>query len=152
MLREIRMVDNIPGYIKRVKAGEFRLMGFGHRVYKSYDPRARILREMAPAVFEATAQNPLIDIAVELERIALEDEYFVSRNLYPNVDFYSGIIYQALGFPVTMFPVLFAIPRTAGWLAQWSEMLQDPDQRIARPRQVYEGYDLRAYVDIADRA
>ncbi len=152
MLREIRTVDNIPGYIKRVKAGEFRLMGFGHRVYKSYDPRARILREMAPAVFEATAQNPLIDIAVELERIALEDEYFVSRNLYPNVDFYSGIIYQALGFPVTMFPVLFAIPRTAGWLAQWSEMLQDPDQRIARPRQVYEGYDLRAYVDIADRA
>jgi citrate synthase len=151
MLREIRTVDNIPGYITRVKAGEFRLMGFGHRVYKSYDPRARILREMAPAVFEATAQNPLIDIAVELERIALEDEYFVSRNLYPNVDFYSGIIYQALGFPVTMFPVLFAIPRTAGWLAQWSEMLQDPDQRIARPRQVYEGYDLRAYTDIADR-
>jgi len=151
MLREIGDVKNIPAYVERVKAGEFRLMGFGHRVYKNYDPRARILREMAPDVFKVTARNPLIDIAQELERIALEDDYFVSRNLYPNVDFYSGIIYQALGFPVTMFPVLFAIPRTAGWLAQWAEMIQDPEQRIARPRQVYEGEDERMYVPIAER-
>ena len=146
MLREIGKVDNIPGYIQRVKAGDFRLMGFGHRVYKNYDPRARILREMAPEVFKVTGTNPMLDVAIELERIALEDEYFVNRNLYPNVDFYSGIIYQALGFPVAMFPVLFAIPRTAGWLAQWLEMLQDSDQRIARPRQVYIGYDTRDYV------
>ena len=146
MLREIGKVDNIPGYIERVKAGDFRLMGFGHRVYKNYDPRARILREMAPEVFKVTGTNPMLDVAIELERIALEDEYFVSRNLYPNVDFYSGIIYQALGFPVAMFPVLFAIPRTAGWLAQWLEMLQDSDQKIARPRQVYIGYDTRDYV------
>ena len=118
MLREIGKMENIPGYIQRVKAGDFRLMGFGHRVYKNYDPRARILREMAPEVFKVTGTNPMLDIAIELERIALEDEYFVNRNLYPNVDFYSGIIYQALGFPVAMFPVLFAIPRTAGWLAQ----------------------------------
>jgi citrate synthase len=121
-------------------------MGFGHRVYKNYDPRARILREHAPEVFEITGTDPLLDIAIELERIALEDDYFVSRNLYPNVDFYSGIIYQALGFPVAMFPVLFAIPRTTGWLAQWLEMLDDPEQRIARPRQVYTGYDERDYV------
>ncbi len=146
MLREIGKMENIPGYIQRVKAGDFRLMGFGHRVYKNYDPRARILRELAPEVFEVTGTNPMLDIAIELERIALEDEYFVNRNLYPNVDFYSGIIYQALGFPVAMFPVLFAIPRTAGWLAQWLEMLQDSDQRIARPRQVYIGYDTRDYV------
>jgi citrate synthase len=146
MLREIGKVDAIPGYIQRVKAGDFRLMGFGHRVYKNYDPRARILREMAPEVFKVTGTNPMLDVAIELERIALEDEYFVSRNLYPNVDFYSGIIYQALGFPVAMFPVLFAIPRTAGWLAQWLEMLQDSDQKIARPRQVYIGYDTRDYV------
>jgi citrate synthase len=126
-------------------------MGFGHRVYKNYDPRARILREMAPEVFKATGTNPMLDIAIELEKIALEDEYFVKRNLYPNVDFYSGIIYQALGFPVAMFPVLFAIPRTAGWLAQWQEMLEDPDQRIARPRQVYIGYDDRDYVPVAGR-
>jgi len=151
MLREIGKVENIPGYIQRVKAGDFRLMGFGHRVYKNYDPRARILREMAPEVFKVTGTNPMLDIAIELERIALEDEYFVNRNLYPNVDFYSGIIYQALGFPVAMFPVLFAIPRTAGWLAQWLEMLQDSDQRIARPRQVYIGYDTRDYVGIDAR-
>jgi citrate synthase len=151
MLREIGKVENIPGYIQRVKAGDFRLMGFGHRVYKNYDPRARILRELAPEVFEVTGTNPMLDIAIELERIALEDDYFVSRNLYPNVDFYSGIIYQALGFPVAMFPVLFAIPRTAGWLAQWLEMLQDSDQRIARPRQVYIGYDERKYVSIGKR-
>ena len=151
MLREIGKLENIPGYIQRVKAGDFRLMGFGHRVYKNYDPRARILREMAPEVFKVTGTNPMLDIAIELERIALEDEYFVGRNLYPNVDFYSGIIYQALGFPVAMFPVLFAIPRTAGWLAQWLEMLQDSDQRIARPRQVYIGYDTRDYVGIDAR-
>ena len=151
MLREIGNVDNIPGYIQRVKAGDFRLMGFGHRVYKNYDPRARILRELAPEVFKVTGTNPMLDVAIELERIALEDEYFVKRNLYPNVDFYSGIIYQALGFPVAMFPVLFAIPRTAGWLAQWLEMLQDSDQRIARPRQVYMGYDERDFVSIDSR-
>ncbi len=143
MLNEIGSVDEIPDYIERVKNGDFRLMGFGHRVYKNYDPRARILKELAPEVFEVTGKNPLIDIAVELERIALEDEYFVSRRLYPNVDFYSGIIYQAMGFPTTMFPVLFAIPRTVGWLAQWEEMLEDDEQRIARPRQVYIGEDER---------
>jgi len=151
MLREIGKMENIPGYIERVKAGDFRLMGFGHRVYKNYDPRARILRDLAPEVFKVTGTNPMLDIAIELEKIALEDDYFVSRNLYPNVDFYSGIIYQALGFPVAMFPVLFAIPRTAGWLAQWLEMLEDPDQRIARPRQVYTGYDERKYVPIGKR-
>ncbi len=143
MLEEIGHVDEIPKYIERVKDGEFRLMGFGHRVYKNYDPRAKILRELAEDVFDVTGKNPLIDIAVELERIALEDDYFVSRNLYPNVDFYSGIIYQAMGFPTAMFPVLFAIPRTVGWLAQWQEMLEDDDQRIARPRQVYIGEDER---------
>ena len=118
-----------PGFIKRVKAGEGRLMGFGHRVYKSYDPRAKIIKRTADQVFEVTGRNPLLDIALELERIALEDEYFVSRQLYPNVDFYSGLIYQAMGFPVTMFPVLFAIPRTSGWIAQWEEMLLDPSRR-----------------------
>ena len=146
MLREIGDVRHIPKYIERVKKGEFRLMGFGHRVYKNYDPRAKILRDLAPEVFEITGTDPLLDIAIELEKIALEDDYFVSRNLYPNVDFYSGIIYQALGFPVSMFPVLFAVPRTTGWLAQWLEMLNDPEQRIARPRQVYTGYDERMYV------
>ncbi len=146
MLREIGDVKEIPKYIERVKQGDFRLMGFGHRVYKNYDPRAKILRDLAPEVFEITGTDPLLDIAIELERIALEDDYFVSRNLYPNVDFYSGIIYQALGFPVSMFPVLFAVPRTTGWLAQWLEMLNDPEQRIARPRQVYTGYDERTYV------
>ncbi len=151
MLKEIGNKSNVPNHIKRAKAGEIRLMGFGHRVYKNYDPRARILRELAPKVFEVTGKNPLLDIALELERIALEDDYFVERKLYPNVDFYSGIIYQAMGFPVEMFPVLFAIPRTVGWLSQWQEMLEDEDQKIARPRQVFTGYDLRDYVPIAKR-
>jgi citrate synthase len=139
MLALIGSRENIPGFVTDVKAGKGKLMGFGHRVYKSYDPRARILKNMAYEVFEVCGRNPLIDIAVELERIALEDEYFVSRKLYPNVDFYSGLIYQAMGFPVDMFPVLFAIPRTAGWLAQWEEMLLDPEQKIARPRQIFTG-------------
>jgi citrate synthase len=152
MLREIGDVKEIPSYIERVKNREVRLMGFGHRVYKNYDPRARILRDMAPKVFEVTGVNPLIEIARELEAIALEDEFFVARNLYPNVDFYSGIIYEAMGFPVDMFPVLFAIPRTAGWLAQWEEMLEDPDSRIARPRQVYIGQDEREYAPIDERS
>jgi len=151
MLQEIGSKDRIPDYIKRVKAGEMRLMGFGHRVYKNYDPRAKILRKMANEVFEVTGKNPLLDIATELERISLEDDYFVSRKLYPNVDFYSGIIYQAMRFPVEMFPVLFAIPRTAGWLAQWNEMMEDPDQRIARPRQIYVGADERQYVPLSKR-
>ena len=146
MLKEIGSVDQVPGFIKRVKAGEGRLMGFGHRVYKSYDPRARIIKQTADRVFDVTGRNPLTDIALELERIALEDDYFVSRRLYPNVDFYSGLIYQAMGFPLDMFPVLFAIPRTAGWLAQWDEMLRDGDQKIARPRQVYVGSTRRDYV------
>src|SRR6267142_1120752 len=145
MLKEIGSVNNIPDYIKRVKAGEFRLMGFGHRVYKNYDPRATILKKVAYEVFEVTGKDPMLDVALELERIALEDEYFVKRKLYPNVDFYSGIIYQAMRFPVDMFPVLFAIPRTSGWLAQWVEMLEDPDQKIARPRQIYLGQRTRDY-------
>jgi citrate synthase len=151
MLKEIGDKSHVPEYVKRVKKGEFRLMGFGHRVYKNYDPRARVLKELAPQVFEVTGKNPLLDIALELEKIALEDEYFVERKLYPNVDFYSGILYQAIGIPVDMFPVLFAIPRSIGWLAQWAEMLEDPDQRIARPRQVFTGYDQRSYVPIVDR-
>ncbi|MBM3263646.1 MAG: citrate synthase [candidate division Zixibacteria bacterium] len=151
MLQEIGSVDRIPGYIRQVKEGVFRLMGFGHRLYKNYDPRARILREMTHKVLERTGSSPLLDIAMELERIALEDEYFITRLLYPNVDFYSGIIYQAMGFPVDMFPVLFAIPRTAGWLAQWSEMLDDTEQKIARPRQVYIGPDTRPYLPIDRR-
>jgi citrate synthase len=146
MLNEIGSVQNIPGFIKRVKAGEGRLMGFGHRVYKSYDPRAKIIKRMADLVFEVTGKNPFLEMALELERIALEDEYFVSRKLYPNVDFYSGLIYQAMGFPMDMFPVLFAIPRTAGWMAQWEEMLTDPEQKIARPRQIYVGSPPRDYV------
>ncbi len=146
MLAEIGSKSHIPAFIKRVKAGEGRLMGFGHRVYKSYDPRAKIIKRIADLVFEVTGRNPLLDIALELERIALEDEYFVSRRLYPNVDFYSGLIYQAMGFPVSMFPVLFAIPRTAGWIAQWEEMLLDPEQKIARPRQIYVGSPERDYV------
>src|SRR5438046_7505827 len=148
MLNEIGSVKNVPDYIKPVKAGEFRLMGFGHRVYKNYDPRARIIKRVADEVFEVTGKDPLLDIALELERIALEDDYFVKRKLYPNVDFYSGIIYQAMRFPIDMFPVLFAIPRTSGWLAQWAEMLDDSDQKIARPRQVYQGERTRAYVPI----
>ncbi|HEX3250072.1 MAG TPA: citrate synthase [Pyrinomonadaceae bacterium] len=151
MLNEIGSVANVPDYIKRVKAGEFRLMGFGHRVYKNYDPRARIIKQVADEVFEVTGKDPLLDIALELERIALEDEYFVKRKLYPNVDFYSGIIYQAMRFPVDMFPVMFAIPRTSGWLAQWVELLEDPDQKIARPRQIYLGHRTRDYVPIESR-
>jgi citrate synthase len=151
MLTEIGSVNNIPKYIERVKAGDMRLMGFGHRVYKNYDPRASIIKKVAYDVFEVTGSNPLIDIAVELERIALSDDYFVSRKLYPNVDFYSGIIYQAMGFPTDMFPVLFAIPRASGWLAQWLEMIDDPEQRIARPRQIYLGSEERNFVPIAQR-
>jgi citrate synthase len=146
MLKEIGSVEHVPAFIKRVKGGDGRLMGFGHRVYKAYDPRAKIIKKIADLVFSVTGKNPLLEIALELERIALEDEYFVSRRLYPNVDFYSGLIYQAMGFPVDMFPVLFAIPRTAGWVAQWEEMLLDPDQKIARPRQIYAGVSKRAYV------
>ena len=147
MLNEIGSVKKVPDFIKRVKSGEGkdRLMGFGHRVYKSYDPRAKVIKKMAELVFTVTGKNPLLEIALELERIALEDDYFVSRKLYPNVDFYSGLIYQAMGFPTEMFPVLFAIPRTAGWLAQWEEMLQDPEQKIARPRQIYTGHAKRDY-------
>lgn len=151
MLKEIGSRDKVPEYVKRVKAGEFRLMGFGHRVYKNYDPRARIIKQVADEVFEVTGKDPLLDIALELERIALEDEYFVKRKLYPNVDFYSGIIYQAMRFPLDMFPVLFAIPRTSGWLAQWVELLEDPEQKIARPRQVYLGSRTRDYVPLGQR-
>jgi citrate synthase len=143
MLREVGSVENVPAYIKRVKSGELRLMGFGHRVYKNFDPRATIIKGVADEVFEVTGRNPLLDIALELERIALEDEYFISHKLYPNVDFYSGIIYQAMGFPVAMFPVLFAIGRMPGWLAQWQEGSNDPEQKIARPRQIYVGETLR---------
>ena len=152
MLKEIGSVKQVPEYIKRVKAGEFRLMGFGHRVYKNYDPRAQIIKQVAYEVFEVTGKDPMLDVALELERIALEDEYFVKRKLYPNVDFYSGIIYQAMRFPVDMFPVLFAIPRTSGWLAQWVELLEDPDQKIARPRQIYLGGRTREYTPIEKRA
>jgi citrate synthase len=151
LLREIGSKDRIPAYIQRVKRGEFRLMGFGHRIYKNYDPRAQIIKRIADEVFEVTGKNPLIDIAVELERIALQDDYFVSRKLYPNVDFYSGIIYEAMRFPIAMFPVLFAIGRTPGWLAQWQEMLLDKEQKIARPRQIYTGSNKRDYVAIERR-
>ena len=151
MLKEIGSVERIPEYIKRAKAGEFRLMGFGHRVYKSYDPRAKIIKEAAYDVFEAKGKNPLLDIALELERIALEDDYFVQRKLYPNVDFYSGLIYQSLGIPVEMFTVMFAIARTSGWLAQWIELLEDPERRIARPRQIYLGDKDKKYVPIEKR-
>jgi len=146
MLHEIGSVDHVPAFIKRVKAGEGRLMGFGHRVYKSYDPRARIIKRTAEQVFEVTGRSPLLDVALELERIALEDDYFVSRKLYPNVDFYSGLIYEAMGFPMEMFTVLFAIPRTAGWVAQWEEMMRDPEQKISRPRQIYTGTRGRTFV------
>ncbi|KAA3647999.1 MAG: citrate synthase [Chloroflexi bacterium] len=151
MLREIGDVKNVPDYVERAKKGEFRLMGFGHRVYKNYDPRAKFIKKVAEDVFEVTGRSPLIDIAVELERIALEDDYFVERKLYPNVDFYSGIIYEAMGFPVSIFPVLFAVPRTVGWLAQWQEMLADKEQPIARPRQVYLGEGERDYVAMDKR-
>ena len=151
MLAEVGTVKNVPAYVERVKKGEFRLMGFGHRVYKNYDPRALIIKRIADEVFEVTGRNPLLDIALALEKIALEDDYFVKRQLYPNVDFYSGIIYQAMGFPVEMYPVLFALGRMPGWLAQWEEMLEDKEQKIARPRQIYTGYAKRDYVPLAKR-
>jgi citrate synthase len=151
MLAQIGDVRRVPEFIQRVKAGDGRLMGFGHRVYKNYDPRARLIKTVADQVFQVTGRNPLLDIALELERIALQDDYFVSRKLYPNVDFYSGIIYQVMGIPTDMFPVLFAIPRTVGWLAQWQEMVVDPEQKIARPRQIYSGVKTRAYVPIDRR-
>jgi citrate synthase len=152
MLMDIGSIANVPAYVKRVKSGEKRLMGFGHRIYKNYDPRARIIKRIADEVFDIMGRNPLLDIALEVERIALQDEYFVSRKLYPNVDFYTGLIYQSMGFPVTMFPVLFAIPRTSGWIAQWEEMLLDPEQKIARPRQIYKGYDKRSYIPMDQRS
>ncbi len=151
MLKEIGSKDKVPAFIKRVKAGEVKLMGFGHRIYKNYDPRAKIIKETADRVFEVTGRSPLLDIALELEGVALEDDYFIKRKLYPNVDFYSGIIYQAMGFPTDAFTVLFAIARTSGWIAQWQEMLLDPEQKIARPRQVYLGSDERDYVPMEKR-
>jgi citrate synthase len=151
MLRRIETVENIPDFIAGVKEGKERLMGFGHRVYKNYDPRAKIIKSAADDVFEVTGKNPLLEIALELEKIALEDDYFVKRKLYPNVDFYSGLIYEALGMPVGMFPVLFAIPRTSGWIAQWLEMIDDSEQKIARPRQIYTGERTRDYVPLDDR-
>jgi citrate synthase len=151
MLRSIGSKARIPEFIQQVKEGKAKLMGFGHRVYKNYDPRAKIIKRMADEVFEVTKPSELLPVALELERIALEDDYFVSRKLYPNVDFYSGLIYQAIGFPVEMFPVLFAIPRTSGWLAQWQEMRGDPEQKIARPRQLYLGPARRGYVEIGKR-
>jgi citrate synthase len=150
MLTQIGSVDYVPAYIKRVKAGEVRLQGFGHRVYKNFDPRATIIKRIADDVFEVTGKNPLLDIALKLEEVALADEYFISRRLYPNVDFYSGLIYQAMGFPPEMFTVLFAIPRTSGWLAHWIELL-DQDVRIARPRQLYDGVGPRDYVEVSNR-
>ena len=151
MLGRIGSTANIPGFLERVRAGEEKLMGFGHRVYRNFDPRGKIIKALADEVFEVTGRNPVIDVALELERIALEDEYFQKRMLYPNVDFYSGIIYQAIGFPLDMFPVLFAIPRTAGWIAQWLEMVQDDEQKIARPRQLYLGEGPRDYVPLDRR-
>ena len=152
MLEEIGSKQNVPAYVKKIKEGHGKLMGFGHRVYKNYDPRAKIIKWTAEQVFEVTGRNPKLDIALELERIALEDDYFVKRKLYPNVDFYSGIIYQAMGFRPEMFTVLFAIPRVAGWLAQWQEMLTDPEQKIARPRQIWTGHDVRKFVPLTQRA
>ena len=151
MLDQIGDVKRVPEFIQNVKSGDGKLMGFGHRVYKNYDPRARLIKVVADEVFEVTGRNPRIDIALELERIALQDDYFISRKLYPNVDFYSGIIYQVMGIPPDMFPVLFAIPRTVGWLAQWQEMIVDPEQKIARPRQIYVGRPRRPYVPIDRR-
>ena len=151
MLNQIGSVDQVPAFVKSVKSGEGRLMGFGHRVYKAYDPRAKVIKATADQVFEVTGRNPLLDVALELERIALQDDYFVSRKLYPNVDFYSGLIYQAMGFDPAMFPVLFAIGRTAGWIAQWEELVNDDTRKIARPRQVYVGASTRDYVPLADR-
>ncbi len=152
MLDEIGSKDNVPGFIKKVKEGHGKLMGFGHRIYKNYDPRAKIIKWSSEQVFQVTGRNLKLDIALELERIALEDDYFVKRKLYPNVDFYSGIMYQAMGFPPEMFTVLFAIARTAGWLAQWQEMVTDPEQKIARPRQIYTGYGEREFVPMEKRA
>jgi citrate synthase len=151
MLRRIETKDNIPDFVAGVKEGNERLMGFGHRVYKNYDPRARIIKQAADDAFAVTGKNPLLDIATELEKIALEDDYFVSRKLYPNVDFYSGLIYEAMGLPVAMFPVMFAIGRTSGWIAQWLELVQDPEQKIARPRQIYTGERGREYVPMERR-
>ena len=151
MLEQIGSKDKVPAYIKSVKDGHGKLMGFGHRVYKNYDPRAKIIKRIADEVFEVTGRNPKLDIALELERIALEDEYFIKRKLYPNVDFYSGIIYQAIGFPTEAFTVMFAIPRMVGWLAQWQEMVEDAEQKIARPRQVYTGEMMREFVPIEKR-
>jgi citrate synthase len=152
MLKRIEKKDNIPSFIEGVKGGNEKLMGFGHRVYKNYDPRAKIIKQAADEVFEVTGVNPLLEIALELERIALEDEYFIDRKLYPNVDFYSGLIYEALGLPVAMFPVMFAIPRTSGWVAQWLELVTDKEQKIARPRQIYTGDRTRDYVGIDQRS
>ena len=152
MLRSVGSTARVPEFIRQVKAGEAKLMGFGHRVYKNYDPRAKIIKRMADEVFAVTRPSPLLPIARELEKIALQDEYFVRRKLYPNVDFYSGLIYEALGFPVEMFPVLFAIPRTTGWLAQWQEMVGDPEQKIARPRQIYTGPAKRDFVTMGRRS
>ncbi len=152
MLKRIGAKDKVSEFVAGVKKGDERLMGFGHRVYKNFDPRATIIKKAVDDVFEVTGVNPLLEIALELERTALEDEYFVSRKLYPNVDFYSGLIYEALGLPVEMFPVMFAIPRTSGWIAQWLEMVQDPEQKIARPRQIYTGERSRDYVDIGERS
>ena len=151
MLMAIGSKDKVPEFIKKVKGGEGRLMGFGHRVYKNYDPRATIIKQIADQVFEVKGRNPLLDIALELERIALEDGYFIQRKLYPNVDFYSGLIYQSMGLPMDMFPVLFAIPRTSGWIAQWAEMLTDADQKLARPKQLYLGAETRDYVPMEKR-
>jgi len=151
MLMEIGSKDKVPEFIKKVKGGEGRLMGFGHRVYKNYDPRAKIIKKTADEVFEVTGRNPLLDIALELERIALSDDYFIKRKLYPNVDFYSGLIYQSMGLPMDMFPVLFAIPRTSGWIAQWEEMLTDSEQKLARPKQLYLGAATRDYVPMSKR-
>jgi citrate synthase len=151
MLTEIGSIDNVAAFVESVKAGQGRLMGFGHRVYKNYDPRARLVKQAAYDVFEVTGKNPLLDIALSLEETALSDPYFIDRKLYPNVDFYSGLIYQAMGFPVEMFTVLFAIPRMSGWLAHWQELLNDPEQKISRPRQWYSGPDERPYVPLANR-
>jgi citrate synthase len=151
MLEEIGSKDNVPAFIKKVKEGHGKLMGFGHRIYKNYDPRAKIIKWSSEQVFEVTGRNPKLDIALELERIALEDDYFVKRKLYPNVDFYSGIMYQAMGFPPEMFTVLFAIARTAGWLAQWQELVNDPEQKIARPRQIYTGHEERQFLPMEKR-
>ena len=151
MLTRIETKENIPAFIEGVKEGNERLMGFGHRVYKNYDPRAKIIKKATDDVFEVTGVNPLLEIALELEKIALEDDYFVSRKLYPNVDFYSGLIYEALGLPVDMFPVMFAIPRTSGWVSQWLELVVDKEQKIARPRQIYTGERERDYVPMDQR-